>query len=364
VWRGRPRPRCRFATVQLVICFRGRSRSAASKARGGHGSIYYWPSTAGTGYDQCVCMDAARHREIMSHAGVQFQPQWIALRDQHNTELRGAQFRARQTHNSAAMLPAEAACYINHAKALVVARAKCIADAYTAFSEPAGREAEAELASFFATTVAARKSSFLGQSELRRLRTGMSTDQLVFLLRQFERHANPALLDGRAILDRQRVEMKNKSTATVVKYLVDTCVFNWLTDSLVKKDDLPFDGGFAITHIQVDEINKTRDEERRARLLLMQASLRCELLPTQSFVFDVSRLGHAKLGDGKLFTSLRAELDLLNGSRGSNVRDALIAEAAIANGYTLLTADGDLKLATERHSGKVIFFSRPVSRTV
>ena len=93
----------------------------------------------------------------------------------------------------------------------------------------------------------------------------------------------------------------------------------------------------------------------------MQASLHCELLPTQTVVLDVSRIDHAKLGDGKLFTSLKAELDILNRNKNNNVRDALIAEVAIANGYTLLTADGDLRLATEKYDGKVIFFSLPSS---
>jgi predicted nucleic acid-binding protein len=220
-----------------------------------------------------------------------------------------------------------------------------------------------ELATFFAMTVAARKSSFQGEVELRRMRTGGPTNQLVPLLRGFERDANPALLEGRAILDRQRVEMRNRAQTAAIKtkYVVDTCVFNWLADSLVKKSALPSDGGFAITHIQVDEINKTKDEERRARLLLMQASLHCELLPTQTVVLDVSRIDHAKLGDGKLFTSLKAELDILNRNKNNNVRDALIAEVAIANGYTLLTADGDLRLATEKYDGKVIFFSLPSS---
>jgi|GEM_PF-462884 predicted nucleic acid-binding protein len=308
-------------------------------------------------------MDTARHKEIMYHAEVQFNPQRIALGDRHDRELREARFRARQTHNAAAMLPAEAACSVAHAKALVVARAKCIADAYTAFNEPSGREAEVELATFFAMTVAARKSSFQGEVELRRMRTGGPTNQLVPLLRGFERDANPALLEGRAILDRQRVEMRNRAQTAAIKtkYVVDTCVFNWLADSLVKKSALPSDGGFAITHIQVDEINKTKDEERRARLLLMQASLHCELLPTQTVVLDVSRIDHAKLGDGKLFTSLKAELDILNRNKNNNVRDALIAEVAIANGYTLLTADGDLRLATEKYDGKVIFFSLPSS---
>jgi len=69
------------------------------------------------------------------------------------------------------------------------------------------------------------------------------------------------------ILDRQRLEMKNRT-----RYVVDTSVFNWLADSLIEKSALPSDGGFAITHIQMDEINKTKDEERRARLMLVQAA--------------------------------------------------------------------------------------------
>jgi rRNA-processing protein FCF1 len=123
-------------------------------------------------------------------------------------------------------------------------------------------------------------------------------------------------------------------------------------------DSLPSDGEFAITHIQVDEINKTKDEERRARLLIMQAALHCRLLPTETLVLSISRLGQAKLGDGKLLTVIKAELDMLNGGKGNNIRDALIAESAIANGYTLLTADQDLRSATEKHGGKVIFFRR------
>lgn len=156
-------------------------------------------------------MDAARHKEIMSHAEAQFGPQWVALRDRHNRELREAQYRARQTNNSAAMLPAEVACYVARTKALVVARANCIAEAYTAFNEPAGSEADAELSTFFTTTVAARKSSFQGEAELRRMRTGDPATQVGGLLRRFERDANPALLEGRAILDKQRVAMTTNS---------------------------------------------------------------------------------------------------------------------------------------------------------
>jgi len=149
---------------------------------------------------------------------------------------------------------------------------------------------------------------------------------------------------------------KPRAATAITKYVIDTCVFNWLADGLIKREALPSDGGFAITHIQLDEINKTKDEERRARLLLMQASLHCELLPTQTFLFDVSRLGYAKLGDAKLFTSIKTELDILNGCKKGNSRDALIAEAAIANRYSLLTADKDLSSVTVKYGGTVIFF--------
>jgi hypothetical protein len=311
-------------------------------------------------------MKVARHKEIMSHAAAQFKPQWIALADQHSREMRESQFRARQTHNSGAVLPAEAACYVSHARALVVGWAKCVADAFTAFGEPVGREVHAELSKFFAATVATRKSSFQAQAELRRMRTGNlgTQTQLTGLLRGFELNASSALLEARAILGKQRVEIGNRPQRPVLtKYVVDTYVFNWLADSSIKRASLPSDGGFAITHIQVDEINKTKDEERRARLFLLMQTLHCELLPTQTFVFDVSRVDQAKPGDGRLFTSLKTQLDGLNKGKKSNSRDALIAETTIANGYVLLTADRDLRLATVKHGGKVVFFARRQRRT-
>lgn len=296
----------------------------------------------------------------MSHADIQFAPQWGLLREEHGRQLREAQFRARKTGNSAAVLPAEARCYMDHVKALVVAKARCISEGYTAFNEPAGKEAELELSSFFSITVATRRSCFDAEVKLRQIRTRRTenTTQLTALLRGFEHGAHPALLEGRAILNGQRTQMLNRGGANSTKYIVDTCVFNWLTDGLIKRENLPADGGFAITHIQVDEINKTADEDRRARLILTQVSLHCRLIPTHTFLFDISRLGHARLGDGKLYSSIKNALDKLNRKKKNNNRDALIAEAAIQNGFTLLTADEDLKTAIEQLGGKIIFFAK------
>jgi hypothetical protein len=207
-------------------------------------------------------LNPARHKEILAYAEVQFQPQWIALRDQHTRELKDAQFGARQTHNRGAMLPAEAALYVDHAKTLTVAWARCIADAYTAFGEVTGSEAEAEVSGFFSTTVAARKSCFLHEAELRQTRTRELCDrtQLTGLLGGFEREASPALLEARAILARQRVEIAHwpQRPSGAAIHMVDTCVFNWLADGFIRRGWLPSDAAFAITHVQLDEMNETK----------------------------------------------------------------------------------------------------------
>jgi len=83
-----------------------------------------------------------------------------------------------------------------------------------------------------------------------------------------------------------------------MKYVVDTCVFNWLVDGRITKSDLPMGAELIATHIQIDEINKTSDSERRAQLFLMFAKLAPEIQPTTSGIWDVSRWDEFKWDDG------------------------------------------------------------------
>ena len=303
---------------------------------------------------------SANHSAIMQSVEVQFAPIRNELLDEHTRLLRSAQGLARKTNNAGAMLPAEAKCYIEHAQALVVARAQCMAEAYTTFNTPARQEAQAELAQFFAQVVGGRRSAFEGEVRLRESRTNQVFGQLPFILRSFEKEANDGLVKGRAILERQRVEFEHQpATPPTTKYVIDTCVFNWLTDRKVEKGQLPRDGGFAITHIQVDEMNATKDQERRACLFLIQTELHCKLLPTETALWGESRWDYAKWGEGKSYLGIKSDLDTLNKGKNNNHRDALIAETAILNGLTLITADKDLRIVTEKHGGKVFFFPKP-----
>lgn len=309
-------------------------------------------------------MTPERRKRVVEHADVLFKPEWAAQREKHEKSLREAQFKSRQTNNNAATVPAEAECFVSHAKALTLAKAQAIAEAFTAFNAGSDNKAVEELGGFCATVFAARKSAFISHVTQRAIRTGKPQPHLTGLVMSFDRGASDAMQEGRRILDKQKVAIENSVPMRLVSpqpppsYVVDTCIFNWLTDRKITRGDLPSPARFVITHIQMDEINKTKDEERRARLLLTQAQLGCELVATNTFLWDVSRFDPANWGSGEIYEKLKAELDGLNGGkRGSNVRDALIADVAIAKSFTLLTADKDLKDVCEAHGGKVLFYA-------
>lgn len=141
-----------------------------------------------------------------------------------------------------------------------------------------------------------------------------------------------------------------------MQFVVDTCVINKLIDGKIKLNELPSNSSFFASHIQIDEINKTQDSERRAQLFLRFAEVSPKIIPTESLVWDVSRWDQAKFSDGVLYNSLKQSLDALNKSKPSNVNDALIAETAIVNEYTLLTSDKDLTKVAKNLGCKVVYF--------
>jgi predicted nucleic acid-binding protein len=136
-----------------------------------------------------------------------------------------------------------------------------------------------------------------------------------------------------------------------MKYVVDTNILNRLLDGKLRREDLP--APLVATHLQSDEINETSDKKRRGHLAITLATSIAEWLPTETTICDVSRFDLSKLGDGVLYEKILAALDARNGGRASNMSDALTAEVAIANGYTLVTADGDLADVTRELGGLV-----------
>lgn len=125
-----------------------------------------------------------------------------------------------------------------------------------------------------------------------------------------------------------------------MKYMFDTNVFNDILDGNI--DFKKFREGIVccVTHIQRDEINKTKDKMRRKALNDVFSELAEEEHPTKTFVLGISRLGMGKLGEGTLYQQLKDRLDSLNRKKkGNNGMDALIGETAIKNDLTLVTHD-------------------------
>lgn len=136
-------------------------------------------------------------------------------------------------------------------------------------------------------------------------------------------------------------------------FIFDTCVFNRLADDKIRLPDIATDGRFFATNVQRDELSATRHDARRDKLIAAFEEVRPDLLPTETFCLDISRLDFDKMGDGRLFGSLKARLDAKK-KKANNTKDALIAEVAIVQKLTLVTADTDLADAAREHGAKVL----------
>jgi hypothetical protein len=165
---------------------------------------------------------------------------------------------------------------------------------------------------------------------------------------------------------------------TLLRCMFDTNVFNRILDGVIPLQTLSGRVVAHATHIQRDEINNTKNSERRTGLAQVFSDAVAESVSTDSFVLGVSRLGEARLGgkrvvptssavwgvsrwdqanwgaDDDVYSSLKADLDTMNRNKPNNVHDALIAEISVKGGYVLVTDDTDLAAVTKRYGGKCL----------
>lgn len=135
------------------------------------------------------------------------------------------------------------------------------------------------------------------------------------------------------------------------KYIFDSHLF----DALVAKhltmnelEDAKKNGAtFYITHVQIDEINRCTDEDKRAILNLLMVKIAPKVIPTETFVMGRSRLGEAKLGTSGVYEKI------YNGNK-AHIEDALIGEVAVKNDMILVTEDTGLKKKVAALKGRTI----------
>lgn len=134
-------------------------------------------------------------------------------------------------------------------------------------------------------------------------------------------------------------------------YIFDTHVFDSIVAGDLSLDDLKSAKSrgdrFYVTHIQVDEINRCKDENKRATLNLLMLKVSPEVAVTETAIWGVSRWGEAKWGTKGFYEQLKQ-------GNLKHTEDALIGEVAIVNSFTLVTNDHDLMKKVIKLSGKAI----------
>lgn len=143
----------------------------------------------------------------------------------------------------------------------------------------------------------------------------------------------------------------------VEKYIFDTNIFDDMVDWKLELSDIVNCKKVEIyvTHIQIDEINKCSDVDRRARLNIFMVKIRPILISTSSAAYDISRYDESKFGDGIIFNKIKK-------GNINQVEDALIGETAIKEEIVLVTNDKRLKNIVIKLGGDAIFLDDFIER--
>lgn len=166
-----------------------------------------------------------------------------------------------------------------------------------------------------------------------------------------------SLNDGSRIyrIDLRNIDLilKKKKLLPNKKIMLDSNIFDDIINNIIRKED--FEAAkklgyiFFITHIQTDEINDCKDDEKRKKLTLFLATISPTVIPTESLVFGVSRMGYSKLSDGEKLTKLTKGSQSLKKSK-----DGLIGETVIKQKLTLLSNDKQLLNRVRNEGGEAI----------
>ena len=142
-------------------------------------------------------------------------------------------------------------------------------------------------------------------------------------------------------------------------FMLDTNAFNCALDSGIDPKALSSRGPLYVTHVQLNELQKTKKPVGRLdQLLSVFGSVEQESIPTSAAIWDVSEYGAAEYGSaGGAYDAMLARLDQLNGGKRGNARDILIAVTALKHRYTLVTEDKDLKAVFLEFGGSAESFT-------
>jgi predicted nucleic acid-binding protein len=148
-------------------------------------------------------------------------------------------------------------------------------------------------------------------------------------------------------------QMKASSTKNTKNLMFDTNSFDKILSGEIPieliRNSINLGYRYFITHIQTDELSNIPDnkKDKRAKLVLFLSAVAPSLIPTESFVLGYTRLGYGKLGTAGYYEKL------LNESK-TNIKDAIIGDTAIKNGFIIVTEDNKFIKKIESLGGNAI----------
>lgn len=137
-------------------------------------------------------------------------------------------------------------------------------------------------------------------------------------------------------------------------YMLDTNIFGNLVSGELSLADLPQDGDYWATPIQVAELRASSGDLQQRLLSKFKEIVNSNAIVRVAFSFDVLGAGFDEgewRNDASLYDALKTGLDAA-WKKENNIQDALIAEATILHGLTLLTADKALAEVARKHGIK------------
>ena len=154
-------------------------------------------------------------------------------------------------------------------------------------------------------------------------------------------------------------------------YMLDTNVFSELVHKGLTLNDLPQDGQFWATPVQLTELNHAKPNLRaRLSALFKEMIVRNNRNIPPAFAFGVEGAGFDQGqwgGDAALWDAIKRDLDdawdrkpnrqKKKSKRENNLQDASIAEAAKSNNFTLITCDKAFDAVGRKHGIKVLLLT-------
>ena len=133
--------------------------------------------------------------------------------------------------------------------------------------------------------------------------------------------------------------------------MFDTNAFDYLKENLEVITNSQYENNYYMTYVQEKELKKMalKKENKLEEIFESVKKIDVKKEPVSVFLVGHTPLGQGRVGPGKVYD------ELLNDSK-NNVEDAIIGEAAISYGHSLVTDDKQLYRKVEKYNINVMTF--------